>query len=122
VAVEYSKEAVACARLSFKGIEAEAKGKLQLFAETVEQYLQNRTITPGLIIVNPPRKGLSKEALDLILKQKSDAVIYVSCAPDTLARDLKTFVHHGYSIQAVKGLDLFPQTSHFETIVVLTRK
>lgn len=79
-------------------------------------------IHPDCIVVDPPRKGLSEEALHTIASMHPDRIVYVSCDPGTLARDLKRLKEDGYSpIQGV-GVDMFPHTAHVETVVQLIRK
>lgn len=76
----------------------------------------------GQILVDPPRSGLPKKVLDQLIKLKIKNVIYVSCSTSTLARDLKYFKSNGYNIQELNMVDLFPQTSHIETITSLKLK
>lgn len=71
-----------------------------------------------VVILNPPRKGCEEKLLHTLLKKKPKTLIYVSCNPATLARDLK-ILSPGYKIQEVKPFDMFPQTSHVETVVKL---
>ncbi|MGD9761960.1 MAG: 23S rRNA (uracil(1939)-C(5))-methyltransferase RlmD [Candidatus Izemoplasmatales bacterium] len=75
-----------------------------------------------LIIVDPPRKGCSKELLDTIIKMKISKVIYISCNPATLQRDLEYLLGKDYKIQRIAPVDMFPQTSHVESIVLLSLK
>ena len=75
----------------------------------------------GVVIVDPPRKGLDKKALNAILAINPKQVIYVSCDPITLARDLNTLKDR-YKIEYICALDMFPNTYHVETFVVLKRK
>jgi 23S rRNA (uracil1939-C5)-methyltransferase len=72
-------------------------------------------------IVDPPRTGMTREAVAGILAQKPDRVVYVSCDVATLARDTRTFLDAGYELGEIKGFDLFPNTAHVETVVLLTR-
>ena len=72
-------------------------------------------------IVDPPRTGMTKEALAGILAQKPDRVVYVSCDVATFARDARTFIDAGYELGEIKGFDLFPNTAHVETVAVLAR-
>ena len=74
-----------------------------------------------LITVDPPRKGCDRVCLDTILEIGPDKVIYVSCDPATLARDLKILTEGGYEIRAVQPVDQFAQTVHIETIVLLQK-
>ena len=75
----------------------------------------------GVVIVDPPRKGLDKKALNSILAINPKQVIYVSCDPITLARDLSTLKDR-YKIEYICALDMFPNTYHVETFVVLVRQ
>ncbi|MCI5052324.1 MAG: 23S rRNA (uracil(1939)-C(5))-methyltransferase RlmD [Simkaniaceae bacterium] len=72
-----------------------------------------------VVILNPPRKGCELAVLDAIAKKRPRRVLYVSCHPATLARDLAHLVDRGYSIARVKPFDMFPQTMHVETLVRL---
>lgn len=72
------------------------------------------------LVVDPPRTGLHKTALATIISAEIKNIAYVSCSPDTLVRDLKVFIAAGYSLSSVQLVDMFPRTSHFETIAFLT--
>ncbi len=78
-------------------------------------------IVPDLIVVDPPRSGLGAETCALLGKIAAPAVVYVSCDPATLARDLRELIASGYQIQSITLADLFPQTFHLETVVQLHR-
>jgi 23S rRNA (uracil1939-C5)-methyltransferase len=75
-----------------------------------------------IVIVDPPRTGMSPEAVDRVLKLTAPRLIYVSCDVATLARDARRIVDRGYAIDRVDAFDLFPNTPHVETVVVLTRE
>ncbi len=79
-------------------------------------------IKPDVIVVDPPRKGCDRTLLDTIIEAAPKRVVYVSCDPSTLARDLEVLVAGGYDLQTVQPVDMFPQTSHVETVVFLTRQ
>jgi 23S rRNA (uracil1939-C5)-methyltransferase len=68
-------------------------------------------------IVNPPREGLEEQVIHELLRLKPRTILYISCNPSTLARDLVKF--KGYGIKSVKAFDMFPQTGHIETLVQL---
>jgi 23S rRNA (uracil1939-C5)-methyltransferase len=76
---------------------------------------------PDLIVVDPPRTGLGAEICALLVEIAAPAMVYVSCDPATLARDLRALVFSGYAIQSITLADLFPQTFHLETVVHLQR-
>ena len=75
---------------------------------------------PSIILVNPPRRGLA-EATELLLDEKPQYIIYSSCSYETLAKDLG-FLTQVYAIEKIQIFDMFPQTKHFETLVLLKRK
>jgi len=76
---------------------------------------------PDLIVVDPPRSGLGAETTALFAQIAAPELVYVSCDPATLARDLRAMMGEGYSIEDVALVDLFPQTFHLETVVRLRR-
>ena len=73
-------------------------------------------------MVDPPRKGLDATARDAILKMQPPKVVYVSCDPATLARDVAELCGAGYTLEKAQAFDLFPRTFHVETVVQLVRK
>jgi 23S rRNA (uracil1939-C5)-methyltransferase len=73
------------------------------------------------VIVDPPRTGMSPDALQGVLRLNDRRLIYVSCDVATLARDARRIVDAGYTIERVDAFDLFPNTPHVETVVVFTR-
>ena len=91
-------------------------------AENAANQLEQNGLKPDVIIVDPPRKGCGEELVKTIVKMKPDRVVYVSCDPATLARDLKTFDLLGYKAKEVTPVDMFPRTAHVETVVLLRRK
>jgi 23S rRNA (uracil1939-C5)-methyltransferase len=74
-----------------------------------------------LVVVDPPRTGLSKEVLAGLIRVGPKRILYVSCDPPTLARDLRAIVAAGYRAARLQGYDMFPQTMHIETLVELVR-
>jgi 23S rRNA (uracil1939-C5)-methyltransferase len=76
-------------------------------------------IVPDLIIMDPPRTGLGPEVCALLAEIAAPTLVYVSCDPATLARDLRALTGTGYAIQSIALADLFPQTFHLETVAVL---
>jgi 23S rRNA (uracil1939-C5)-methyltransferase len=76
---------------------------------------------PGLIVMDPPRAGVGAEVCALLSRIRAPELVYVSCDPVTLARDLKHFTISGYTISALHLVDMFPQTFHMETVAVLQR-
>lgn len=89
---------------------------------SVEDFLFRNTVAPAAtVIVDPPRTGLSREALQGILRVKPARVLYVSCDVATLARDVRALVDHGYVLEQIGAFDLFPNTAHVESVCVLGR-
>lgn len=74
-----------------------------------------------LIVVDPPRKGCDEITLHAMVKMHPDKIVYVSCDPATLARDLKVLGENGYAVKAIQPVDMFPQTYHVECVCLLTR-
>ena len=77
---------------------------------------------PDVIVVDPPRKGCDGMCLDTMLKMAPDRIVYVSCDSATLARDLRILCDGGYELKRIRPVDMFPQTVHVETVVLMTRK
>lgn len=75
-----------------------------------------------VVVVDPPRKGLSTDFIESVLEIKPERMVYVSCNPSTLARDLKLLHEGGYEVEKVQPVDMFPQTYHTEAIAQLTRR
>ena len=91
-------------------------------APTAAEQLRKEGTAPDVVILDPPRKGCGEELVKTIRKMNPKRVVYVSCDPATLARDLKYFAENGYITQEVTPCDMFPRTAHCETVVLLSRK
>ena len=117
IAVEAAPAAMAALEHNLAGTSAKA-----VKAATLE-FLRHATRSepPDLIVVDPPRTGLGAETTALLGEIAAPAVVYVSCDPATLARDLRALLGAGYEIKQVSLADLFPQTFHLETVVRLRR-
>jgi 23S rRNA (uracil1939-C5)-methyltransferase len=87
-------------------------------AEDILSKLANQITTPTHMIVDPPRAGIEKHALDAIINIKPQIIVYVSCDPSTLARDAARVINGGYKLKEVTPFDLFPQTYHIESISI----
>ena len=79
-------------------------------------------VRPDVVVIDPPRKGSTKALVDCIAELGVPRVVYVSCGPDTLARDCAWFFEQGYLIGEVQPVDMFPRTGHVESVVCLTRR
>ncbi len=75
-----------------------------------------------VIILDPPRKGCSKESLDEAFKLSKDTIIYVSCNPATLARDLKILAEKGCDVISIQPFDMFCHTFHIENVAIIKKK
>lgn len=91
-------------------------------AEVVMPKICEEGITADVVVIDPPRKGCKQIVLDTIIKMAPKTVVYVSCKPSTLARDLKILTNGGYSVEEVQPVDMFPWTAHVECCVKLYRK
>ena len=84
--------------------------------------LARRGLRPDVVLVDPPRKGMSEEAIHAVCSMTPNRIVYVSCSPATLARDILLFEKLGYTLRDGAAYDLFPRTSHVETVALLSRK
>jgi 23S rRNA (uracil1939-C5)-methyltransferase len=122
VGIELSVASIEAARLN-----AQANGLPQaLFyagdARSVLPQVLAEHGTPRVLILDPPRSGAGGKVMRRIARSAPDRIIYVSCNPTTLARDLADLTPFGYQISVVQPIDLFPQTYHVETVVALDRQ
>lgn len=91
-------------------------------SEEIIPELIEKGIVPEVIVVDPPRKGCDIKLLEAIGKAKPKRVVYVSCDPSTLARDLKILEEKGYKTEKVQPVDMFPHTSHIENVTSLIKE
>jgi 23S rRNA (uracil1939-C5)-methyltransferase len=89
---------------------------VELYEDRAEDALPQLDFLPELIIVDPPRAGIDRGALDAILKLRPTVLAYISCDPATLARDAKRLITGGYRLAQITPFDLFPQTYHIESM------
>ena len=90
--------------------------------EVLPREYEKNGVYADVIVVDPPRKGCDEVLLNTILKMKPEKVVYVSCDSATLARDLKILCEEEYELKQVSTTDMFPQSTHVETVVRLQRK
>lgn len=115
VAVEAAADDLA---KTFKG------GGRRAIAATTVEFLRGAVVQrerPELVVMDPPRAGVGAEVCTLLGRVAAKEIVYVSCDPVTLARDLKALIDFGYRIRELHMVDMFPQTFHQETVVVLVR-
>ncbi len=116
-AIEESSAAVADARENSAGID-----NLEFLLGKTEEVLSDLPQPPDLVILDPPRAGCQSSALEKLLSLRAPRLVYVSCDPETLARDLKVLCERHYRVDRIQPLDMFPQTHHVECVAVLNLK
>jgi 23S rRNA (uracil1939-C5)-methyltransferase len=95
---------------------------VELYEASAEDVLPSLDVKPDVVIVDPPRAGLEKRALDALLHLGPPRIAYVSCDPSTLARDAARLIAGGFSLQQVIPFDLFPQTYHIESVSIFEKR
>jgi 23S rRNA (uracil1939-C5)-methyltransferase len=94
---------------------------VELYEAPAQAVLPTLEVTPDIAILDPPRAGLDKRALDAILALAPKKIAYVSCDPSTLGRDAARFIAAGYRLSQVTPFDLFPQTYSIESISIFDK-
>jgi 23S rRNA (uracil1939-C5)-methyltransferase len=87
-------------------------------AEEVFPYLEE---SPQIVLLDPPRAGLSRSVLDSVVSLNPDLIVYISCDPATLARDAARFTKQGFDLRRSTPFDMFPQTYHIESVSIFQR-
>ncbi|MGA7222631.1 MAG: 23S rRNA (uracil(1939)-C(5))-methyltransferase RlmD [Candidatus Acidiferrales bacterium] len=98
------------------------RGTIEVRTAEVERFVERTKERPELVVLDPPRAGVTHEAIQRIVKIGPARITYVSCDPPTLARDLALFVKGGYDCSEIHLFDLFPQTFHMESVVRLRQR
>lgn len=119
VGVEIVEEAVEAAR---ENAAANGLDNCRFLAGDVLKVLDEIPEKPDLIVLDPPRDGVHPKALPRIIAYGVDRMLYISCKPTSLARDLGVLIPSGYRVEKVRLVDMFPQTVHVETVVLLSHK
>jgi 23S rRNA (uracil1939-C5)-methyltransferase len=97
-------------------------GAVEVVRGSVEDYVRApRRTPPDTVIVDPPRTGMSRAAMQAVAGMGARRVVYVSCDPATMARDARRLIDAGYRLDALRGFDLFPNTPHVESLGVFSR-
>ena len=121
IGVELNKDAIKDAIINAKHNSAK---NIRFYNDDAGRFMVEMA-TKGekadVVIMDPPRSGSSEEFLSSIVKLSPDRVVYVSCGPESLAKDLKYLTKHGYRVKKATPFDCFPFTSHVETVVLLQR-
>jgi 23S rRNA (uracil1939-C5)-methyltransferase len=115
LAIEESNSAVRDARINAQGIEG-----VQFLEGKAEEVLAQLEERPQGVILDPPRAGCHRDTLDALIRLAPRRVVYVSCDPDTLARDLEILCDGPFRLERVRPVDMFPQTHHVECIASLS--
>lgn len=118
IGVEIVEEAVVAARENAKlnGLD-----NCEFIAGDVLKVIDSIEEKPDMIILDPPRDGIHPKALSKIIDYGVDRLVYISCKPTSLARDLVTLQARGYKVEKVCCVDMFPQTVHVETVVLMSK-
>ena len=119
VGIEIVEEAVVAARAN---AELNGLANCEFIAGDVLKKLDEVAERPDFIVLDPPREGVNPKALAKILAYGVDHMVYISCKPTSLANDLGAIQDAGYRVVSVQPVDMFPQTPHVETVVLLCRK
>ena len=119
VGVEIVEEAVVAAKENAKlnGLD-----NCDFIAGDVLKVIDELTDKPDMIVLDPPRDGIHPKAIEKIIDFGVDRIVYVSCKPTSLARDIEIFEARGYKVQKVACVDMFPGTVHVETVALLTHQ
>ena len=119
IGIELVDEAVEAARANaaLNGLE-----NCEFIAGDVFKVLNTVADKPEVIVVDPPRVGISVDALDKIISYGVDQIVYISCNPKSLVENLYYLQYYGYRVKSVKPFDNFPGTKHVETVVLLSRE
>ncbi|MEO9254784.1 MAG: 23S rRNA (uracil(1939)-C(5))-methyltransferase RlmD, partial [Tepidiformaceae bacterium] len=115
IAIEESNSAARDSLVNLDGLKS-----VEMRAGKVEHILPLLDVRPDAILLDPPRPGCAPAVLNAISDFRPTAVVYVSCNPATLARDLRILVDAGYVVDHVTPLDMFPQTGHIECVARLS--
>ena len=119
IGVEIVAEAVEAAK---KNAAQNGLTNCEFIADDVLKALDNIEIKPDFIVLDPPRDGIHPKALEKIIDYGVDRMVYISCKPTSLARDLITLQERGYKVEKCCCVDMFPNTGHVETVVLLSHK
>ena len=122
IGVELNQDAV---RDAVQNAKKNGITNAQFFCNDAGRFMSHmaaRGESADVVFMDPPRSGSTEEFIDAVALMQPKRVVYISCGPDTLARDLKVFAKHGYRAKEAWPVDLFGWTGHVETVTLLTRK
>lgn len=121
IGIDSSKESIYSALHNKKANNMENVDFIVGDSHDVLQKLYDKNTTPDVIIMDPPRSGLDNKMIDLLLRRTVNKIVYVSCNPSTLGKNLKE-LSKKYIVHSITPVDMFPHTSHIESITVLTKR
>lgn len=119
--VEVVKDAIDDANANLKINNVKNVEFIQGKSEDVLPKIISKGISIDVIVVDPPRKGLDKSLIGSITKANPKKIVYVSCNPSTLARDVGYLEEKGYKVEEVQPVDMFPMSTHVECIVKIKK-
>lgn len=118
IGVEIVEEAVIAAR---ENAARNNLGNCEFIAGDVLKVIDTIEEKPDLIVLDPPRDGVNPKALEKIIRYGVEKIVYISCKPTSLARDLVLLQENGYKVERACCVDMFPNTNHVETIIMMTK-
>ena len=119
--IDIAKESIYSAKHNLKLNKVDNITFEQGAVKDVLREYYKKGFNPDVVIFDPPRSGLDNQTIDLLLNKKVKKIIYISCNPSTLAKNIK-LLSKGYTLEEVTPLDMFPHTSHIESINILIAK
>lgn len=114
IGIEESPAAIRDARHNARDVD-----NVEFVEGRVENHLARLAERPRAVVLDPARSGCDRRVLQALVSHRLDTVVYVSCDPATLARDLAFLTRHGFAVESLQPIDMFPQTHHIETVTVL---
>ena len=116
--VEIVEEAVEAAKIN---AALNGLSNCEFITGDVLKIMDSLEDKPDIIVLDPPREGIHPRALDKIIDFGVDRIVYISCKPTSLARDLEVLQAKGYQVEKVCAVDMFPETGHVETVCLMSR-
>ena len=118
IGVELNPDAVRDARLNAGENDI---ANIEFYQADATKWIAAYEGKADVVFMDPPRSGSTEKFIKSVAKLNPDRVVYVSCGPETLARDLETFAAYGYEVKRIQPVDMFPHTEHVESVCLLTR-
>lgn len=119
IGVEIVEEAVEAAK---ENAVLNGLSNCEFIAGDVLKVIDDIEDKPDIIVLDPPRDGMHPKALEKVIHYGVDKIVYISCKPTSLARDLVVFEEHGYKVERACAVDMFPMTNHVETVCLMSKK